>query len=662
VPTLIENYRLGDVRIPKDPPKGADAVVNNLIGRWRRRGSVIRKLWRTAQEIDRLAEDYQFLNDHALRQRCFECREAFRRNGAPVPAMLPQALAAVREAAVRQLKQKPYPVQLMGALALLDGKLVEMTTGEGKTLTAGLAGVLAGWCGKPVHLITVNDYLAQRDAQWMGPLYEWCGVSVGFVTSKLDNRARAEAYSQDVTYTTSKEIVADFLRDRIQLGSLAHPTRRFIYEAANPKWKGIEGVVQRGLHTAIVDEADSVLIDEAVTPLIISAPQDNETLTELYGIVWKIAETLEAGPDYKLNLRYREVELLPAGESKVIAKLEQLPTAWRSAARPIELVEQALTAREFFIRGKQYVVRDNEVVIVDEFTGRLMPMRKWRHGLHQAIEAKEGVKISAVDTTLARLSFQRFFRLYQRISGMTGTAREASSEFWQVYKLPVVAIPTNRPCIRRQLPVRVHASPDKKLNAVVDEIRKLHAGGRPVLVGTRSVALSQQLAERLDHAGLVFNLLNALNDREEAGIISQAGREGAITIATNMAGRGTDIILGAGVAAKGGLHVIATEHHESGRIDRQLYGRSGRQGDAGTATCYLCVDDELFVRFAPAWLTAMLRSAIASRAPGSKFAANTVIRMLQIRAQRLAFRSRKSVMRMDTWLDEALSFAGNPGA
>ena len=660
MPTLIESYRLGDVRNPKELPKGADAFVNGLIGRWKRRRSIARALWRKAQEVDRLAEDYQFLNDHALRQRVFECREAFRRNGAPVPELMVKALASVREAAWRQLKQRPFPVQLMGALCLLDSRLVEMATGEGKTLTAGLAGVLSGWCGKPVHLITVNDYLAQRDAQWMGPLYEWCGVSVGFVTSKLSNEERAEAYSQDVTYTTSKEVVADFLRDRLQLGGLAHPTRRFIHESANPGWRGAERVVMRGLHTAIVDEADSVLIDEAVTPLIISAPQDNDSLNQLYGIVWKIAEGLEAGRDYKLNMRYREVELLPEGETRVNAQLQELPAAWRAASRPIELVEQALTAREFFIRGKQYVVRDDEVVIVDEFTGRLMPMRKWRHGLHQAIEAKEGVKISPVDSTLARLSFQRYYRLYRKLSGMTGTAREAAGEFWQVYGLPVIQVPTNRPCIRRQLPTRVHLNPDRKLNAIVDEIKKLHAGGRPVLVGTRSVSASQQVAERLDHAGMVFNLLNALNDREEAAIIAQAGREGVITIATNMAGRGTDIILGRGVADKGGLHVIATEHHESGRIDRQLYGRSGRQGDAGTATCYLCADDELFARFAPTWMMGIVRRVIASRAPGSAFVANIAIKMLQVRAQRLSFRSRKSVMRMDTWLDEALSFTGKP--
>ena len=334
---------------------------------------------------------------------------------------------------------------------------------------------------------------------------------------------------------------------------------------------------------------------------------------------------------------------------------------WRGPARLTDLMRQALTAREFFLKGKQYVVQDGRVVIVDEFTGRMMPMRRWRDGLHQMIEAKEGVDVSPRDQTLARLSFQRFFRSFRRLSGMTGTAKEAADEFWHIYRLPVIVIPTNRPCIRKELPDRVFPDWSRKWNALVEEIARLHEQGRPILVGTRSIATSEELAEKLTERGLPFGLLNASRHREEARIVSEAGQRAKITIATNMAGRGTDIRLGAGVAALGGLHVLATERHESHRIDRQLYGRAARQGDAGSAQAFVSMEDELVKRFVPGLARRQVESVVRHGRARAEELAGAAFAIAQFRAQRMAFRQRRSVLKYDTWLAESLSFAGGGG-
>jgi preprotein translocase subunit SecA len=575
--------------------------------------------------------------------------------------MLPDALATMVEVAERTLGLRPYPVQVMGALALYRGFLAEMATGEGKSLTACLPAALAAWTGRPCHFVTVNDYLAERDAVEMRPFYAFCGVSVGSVTGQMDPRERRLNYEKGVVYTTLKELVADFLRDRLILGALHQPSRRLLRQLLQPRLREIEGVVLRGLDTAIVDEADSVLIDEAVTPLIISRARENKPLIEACRAAYKIAESLRSGVDFQKNLRYREINLTKEGLLKVEQNARLLPGIWRGTSRRSELVQQALTAREFYKLGKQYVVQDGKVAIVDEFTGRLMPNRTWRDGLHQAVEAKEGLEVNNPSETLARLSFQRFFRLFRRLSGMTGTAKEAAGELWHIYKLPFLTIPTNRPCIRKMLPDSVCATGEEKWPAIAGEVEKWHKTGRPVLVGTRSVRASEKLAEMLTARGLAFNLLNAVRHQEEARIVAAAGERDRITIATNMAGRGTDIKLGRGVAETGGLHVIASERHESGRIDRQLFGRCARQGDPGSAQAFICVEDELIQRFVPAPMRKRLASALKSRTPGTGRLAKAALSHAQRAAQRLAFRQRKNVLKMDTWLEEALSFSG-PGS
>jgi preprotein translocase subunit SecA len=585
-------------------------------------------------------------------------RIRFRRRENGFDALLPDALSNLIEVADRTLGLRPFPVQVMGAMALYRGTLAEMATGEGKSLTACLPAVLAGWTGRPCHFVTVNDYLANRDAVEMRPFYAFCGVSVGCVQAGMAPEERRQNYEKDAVYTTLKELVADFLRDRLIIGGLHNASRRLLREMLQPGRRGPEGVVLRGLDTAIVDEADSVLIDEAVTPLIISRAQENKPLVEACQTAHDIASMLRLDEHYKKDIKFREVHLTKDGLTMVEEQARMLPGIWRGTARRIELVQQALTAREFYKRDKQYVIQDEKVAIVDEFTGRLMPNRTWRHGLHQAVEAKEGLEVNDPSETLARLSFQRFFRFFRRLSGMTGTAREAVAELWTIYKLPVLAIPTNRPCIRKILPDRVFATGEEKWDAVVQEIERCHSTGRPVLVGTRSVRASEKLAELLAGRNHPYNLLNAVRHKEEAQIVAAAGEENRITIATNMAGRGTDIKLGRGVADMGGLHVIATERHESGRIDRQLFGRCARQGDPGSAQAFMSLEDELFQRFVPAPMRNRLASALKRKTLGAGRLSQAGLSHAQRAAQRLAYRQRRNVLRMDTWLEEALAFAG----
>ena len=652
VHTPSADYCRTAYRVPERPLKGLDSAMNWGIGIYERRGARRDELTEQAERVEAFAKDYAELKDHGLQERLFQFRDHFRREAKPGGEVLLLALAAIREAAHRCVGLRAFPVQLVGALALHRGWLVEMATGEGKTLTAGLAAVLAGWSKRPTHIITVNDYLAQRDADWLRPLYVFCGVRAGCVTSSIGVDERAREYSRDVTYTTSKELLADFLRDRLHLGSLHNPTRRLIRRLLQPRDAVTAGLVLRGLHTAIVDEADSVLIDEAVTPLIISATRKNEMLREVGRLAAQIANELQPEADYRVDLRYREVELTQAGERKLAARCGGLPGFWRGDRRRVEIVRTALVAREFFHRDRQYILADGKVVIVDEFTGRPMPQRTWREGLHQAIEAKEAIELSDPTETVARMSFQRFFRCFHRLAGMTGTAWEAAAEFWQTYGLPVICLPHHKPCIRQHWPDRFFLKEGEKWAAIVDEIERIHRMARPLLVGTRSVAASEQLALRLTQRGLDFRLLNATRLAEEAMIIAVAGERGRITIATNLAGRGMDIRLGQGVRELGGLHVIATERHESGRVDRQLFGRAGRQGDPGSAQAFVSAEDDLVGRHLPV----MLKKALLST-PNAVLA-RTAFALAQRRAQRLARKQRLAVLRSDAWQDEALSFAG----
>ncbi|MDP6117431.1 MAG: hypothetical protein QGG53_36665 [Planctomycetota bacterium] len=651
-------HRISNVQKPREITKGLDALVDKQLGRFKRRASIFRKLTEKTRGVDKLEDYWMKATFSELRERMLEMKEIFLRSGKRVEDYLPEALAILREISARKLELRPFSVQITGALALRQGYLAEIATGEGKTLVAGLAAVLAGWTGKPCHVITANDYLAERDAQWLKPLYEFCGLSVGHVIGAMDAEARKMNYARDITYTTSKEVCADFLRDSLLLGKFRNPSRRLVRDLVSPndsrQKRMLDRVVLRGLHTAIIDEADSLLIDEAVTPLIISSPQENAPLESAYNTARNIASNLVADEDFKVELRYKEVQLTEAGKEKIKAQCQRLPGLWRGQLRSEELIKQAISANELFKLDKHYVIQDGQAAIVDEFTGRIMPNRTWSLGLHQAIQAKEDIEITPPQTTLARMSFQRFFRLYPKLSGMTGTAAEAANEFWHIYRLPVVTIPHNRPCARQDKSLHIFLDQDSKWNAIVDEIREVHATERPILVGTRSVADSERLAARLSGEGLKFHLLNAVRHETEADIISRAGERSNITIATNMAGRGTDIQLAEGVAELGGLHVVMCEPHESPRIDRQLYGRAGRQGDPGTAQPYASFDDELVRRFISEKILNQFRNRMLQGVPG---ASAMLIRLAQSLAHRQTYRQRQSVLRADTWLEESLSFA-----
>lgn len=659
VPVPSVEYHALTVKRPKPLPKGLDALAQTVVGSVARRKKNREILWEQVRAVEAAGEALVHLSDRHLREQLEEFRDAFRRRRGTIPEQVPAALAAIREAAARTLGLRAYPVQILGALAMNEGRLVEMATGEGKTLTAALAAVLAGWTHQPCHVLTVNDYLAHRDAGNFKPLYHFCGLNVDCVTGLMEPEQRRRAYGAHVCYTTSKEILADFLRDRLQLQRVADPQRRLIRQMLRPGAASKTALVLRGLHTAIVDEADSILIDEAVTPLIIAQPRANPMLVEACVAARDLAAQLEAGEHYTVDHRYREVKLTDAGKDRIAGLVEGLPPVWQGIGRSQELIQQALTARELFLLGKQYVIQDEKVMIVDEFTGRIMPNRSWSEGLHQAIECKEGLEITEPNETVARMSFQRFFRLFPKMSGMTGTAWEARFPLWRIYGLSVVRIPTHRPCIREVWPERIFPTAEAKWEAITADVERIHRLGRPVLVGTRSVEASEKLAVRLDARGLEYNLLNAVRHAEEARIIAEAGLEAKITIATNMAGRGTDIMLSREVAEAGGLHVISTERHEARRIDRQLFGRAARQGDPGSAQSFVCLEDELFRRFVPEAVRKSLAGMSDNLARKPFLAA---LDAAQRAAERHAFRGLKSVLVTDTWLEESLSFAEDVGS
>ncbi len=654
---LTDDYIRTAISKPPPPLSGLDAQLHSMVRTLKLGPGNLGELLARAQEIDDKAPEWEGLTDGILRKKLLDFRETFKRKRKDYEELIPDALAAVREAAWRRVGLRPYVVQLAGALALYRGFVVEMATGEGKTLTAALTSVLKGWIGLPCHIITVNDYLASRDTKWMKPLYEFCAVSVGCVLGDMDPDTRREGHGHDVTYTTNKEIVADFLRDRLWLGNLQQSGRRQISSLLGQVSEIERGLVMRGIHFAIVDEADNILIDEAVTPLIISRATPNDVLIDACQNAHEIAESLEAGKDYEIDTKYKEIEFRPGTRERLTKRIRSTTSTFRGIEGYLELIRQAITAREFFHLDEQYVIQDDKVVIVDEFTGRQMPQRTWRAGLHQFIEAKENLSMTTPTETLARLSFQRFYRFFDRLSGMTGTASESAQELWDIYQLPMVRIPENRPCQRKIQRSRIFTDEESKWQAVVEDIERLHKEGRPVLAGTRSVKASENLAGRLERIGLSCNVLNAVRHSEEAGIVAMAGQKGAITIATNMAGRGTDIRLEHGVAEAGGLHVIATECHESRRIDRQLFGRSARQGDPGSGRLFVSMEDELIRRFVPQTVRRSIRFQLRSRIPGARLAGVAAIRWAQTAAQRLAYRRRKSVLKMDTWLEDSLSFA-----
>jgi len=543
----------------------------------------LKKLAPLVDRINSLEDELKGLDDADFPGRT----TAFRRRleqGEPLDDLLPEAFATVREASRRVLNMRHFDVQLIGGMVLHQGKIAEMKTGEGKTLVATLPGYLNALGGQGVHVVTVNDYLAKRDTEWMGQIYRFLGLSVGTILHGLDDNQRSAAYGADITYGTNNEFGFDYLRD-------------------NMKFRA-ESLVQKELNYAIVDEVDSILVDEARTPLIISGPAEKST--DLYYQVNQIIPRLGKERDYSIDEKARSATLTEEG----VARAEQLLSVDNLYdPRHIELlhhINQALKAHTLFKRDVDYIVKNGEVIIVDEFTGRLMPGRRYSEGLHQALEAKENVRIENENQTLATITFQNYFRMYSKLAGMTGTADTEAAEFKKIYDLDVMVIPTHKNMIRTDHPDVIYKTRREKFEAVIEEIQELHRKGQPVLVGTISIDISEDLSNKLKKRGIKHEVLNAKNHEKEAEIVSMAGQEGAVTISTNMAGRGTDIVLGKGVTTLGGLHILGTERHESRRIDNQLRGRSGRQGDPGSSRFYLALEDDLLRIFGGERITGIM--------------------------------------------------------
>lgn len=607
---------------------------------------------RNLTRIEGLAPRFAGMSDAELRAYATGLRPRLLRQGLR-RGPIEEAFALVREASGRRLGMRHYPVQLIGGLVLLRGGLAEMATGEGKTLVTLLPAIAAGLAGVPVHVVTVNDYLARRDAEQLRPVYEALGLSVGLVQAGQPREERCAAYACDITYCTNKELVFDYLRDRIEYRKWTGAAGA---EAGlTGSWK--RNMLLRGLHFCIVDEADSVLVDEARTPLIISAERDSNVSRARYTAAIEIARSMSEGEHYSIALEGRQVSLTPKGETAIAERLDSFEGVWRSKRAREELVTQAVTALELFHLDKHYIVADGKVQIVDEYTGRVMADRSWERGLHQLIELKEGCELSNERDSLAQITYQRFFRRYMVLSGMTGTAREVAGEMRAIYGLRTTRIPTNKPIQRRDLGVKLLATAAEKWEVVASAAQGVAAEGRPVLIGTRSVAASERIARLLDARGVPHVVLNARQDQAEAATVAQAGQTSRITVATNMAGRGTDILLGPGVGALGGLHVILTEFHESARIDRQLIGRAGRQGDPGSFEAITSLEDEIFVQFAPA---ATRLVASRKRADVHPRVSMLLARLAHRAAERYNSRIRRQIVSRDQELDKAFAFAGQP--
>ncbi|PMR72245.1 preprotein translocase subunit SecA [Billgrantia endophytica] len=632
----------------------------------------VKRMHRQVGQVGAREAEYESLDDATLKARTDELRERLAK-GETLDSLLPEAFATVREASKRVMGMRHFDVQMVGGMTLHRGRIAEMKTGEGKTLVATLAVYLNALSGKGVHVVTVNDYLARRDAEWMRPLYEFLGLSIGTIYAGQTSEEKRAAYACDITYGTNNEYGFDYLRDNMAFS--------------------LEDKVQRGLHYAIIDEVDSILIDEARTPLIISGAVDENT--ELYKVVDRLAGQLVKGEvsedpeapvsgDFLLEEKHKQVEITESGHNKVeeLMRAEGLLGEGDSlyAAQNLNLLQHmhsALRARHLYHRDVDYIVAENQVVIVDEHTGRTMPGRRWSEGLHQAVEAKEGVPVQRESQTLASTTFQNYFRLYDKLAGMTGTADTEAFEFRQIYGLDVVVIPTNRPLVRRDLNDLVYLSAEEKFEAIIKDVKAETEAGRPVLVGTASIETSEYLANLMQQEGLAFNVLNAKQHQSEAEIIAQAGRPGAVTIATNMAGRGTDIMLGGNweaevakldnpseaqieqlkaewktrheaVLAAGGLHVIGSERHESRRIDNQLRGRAGRQGDPGSTRFFLSMEDSLMRLFGSDRVQRMMKALGLERGEAieHKMVSNAVERA-QKKVESRNFDVRKQLLEYD---------------
>ncbi|HEX2839294.1 MAG TPA: hypothetical protein VHN77_14345 [Phycisphaerales bacterium] len=614
-----------------------------------------------AEQTAALSPQYRSMSDGVLAQEIEQVREHFLRKRQS-QEQVRHALAMIREVARRETDEEPFVVQLLGALAMYHGRIIEMLTGEGKTLTGSIAAPLIAWQHRRLHVLTVNDYLAARDAESRRVIYRRCMLDVGAIVQETEPGERFRIYAKDVVYGTPKQIVADWLRDQIKLGTTSSAWSARRLEEMREAGPAAGGPMVPGLKAAMVDEADAVLIDEGVVPLIIARSRREDEMSQVYREATALATKLDEGPDYEVDHLRRRTALKPRGEHRLRQLCEDTVSRggqaiWKATRRAEELVRQALVARHCYLRGQQYEVVDGKIVIVDEYTGRFLADRSWEHGLHQAVESKENVEVTADRETLARLSFQRYFRSYPFLCGMTGTAADATGELEATYSRPVIVVPTNRPSVRVQMPTRVFRTQRDKWDAVAASIEEINRTGRPILVGTRSIAASELVSQMLTQRHLTHVVLNANFDKDEANLIAGAGKHGSIIVATNMAGRGTDIKLEKEAHAAGGLHVLLTEMHGAKRIDRQFIGRAGRQGDPGSAQIFVSLEDEL-VRVHAKWPTRLLRERTKGPEVSGTPGLLRLFRFAQMRNESRDRRNRANVLRQDDWIDKHMPGVG----
>ena len=609
------------------------------------------------RQVNKHQQALQKSSEQQLTQTIRELRTDLHRKGLEKPLIF-KAFAVIREAATRILGKSHYDVQLFGGWLMINGMLAEMETGEGKTLTSTLPACTAALAGIPVHVITANDYLAARDCEIMLPLYQRLGLNAASVIDGLETEQCRAAYLSDIVHTTNKQIAFDYLRDRIEMADDTGPLRFQYRQIQRRQSDNNSPLLLRGLCFALIDEADSVLIDEAKTPLIITRTIPNDEEPETYSDALYLASILFIDDDFHVDEKIRTIELTLDGEEKLAGLISNLPKKWRNKRKREMLVTQALSANYFFIKDKHYLVNDDKVQIIDESTGRVMADRSWEQGLHQMIEAKEGCVISELREPQARISYQRFFSRYLNLAGTSGTLSEVSAELHQVYGLDVVKVATFRPSRRTRQGERIYRNESEKKQALIKRVSELYEQQKPVLIGTCSVQESEDVSSWLEKNAIPHQVLNAKQDEYEADIIARAGQQGAITVATNMAGRGTDIVLGPGVKEKGGLHVIALSRNDSARIDRQLYGRCARQGDPGSAEAILSLDDPALVHF---YSSAML-SVLAKLAPGNRPVPESISRLIlrlpQQKNEQEQRRIRKLLMKQDQRLQRVLAFSG----
>ncbi len=637
----------------RTPATGMQQVLRTLPGAERRSHSTF--LARVHEHDDVLGN----LSAPAFKARVQEVRarlasSGFQNYGSAL------GFALVREATRRELGLVHYDTQLIAGSIMLNNQLAEMATGEGKTLTAALTAATVALAGMPVHVITANDYLVERDAQVVGPVYRALGLSVGTVTQPMDQAQRRAGYACDITYCTAKELVFDYLRDRLVrrnvTSDLHERVRRLDGEGDGDGGQG--GLLLRGLWMALIDEADSILIDEARTPLVLSQSRVNVQQVSYYRQALQIADALKRGVDYRVNEAESRAELTPAGQNRIDAQGERMGGLWRDRRHREDVICMALAARHVFLRDRHYIVRNDEIIMIDQNTGRLAPGRVWSRGLHQLIEAKEGVAPTGDQETIAQITYQRFFPRYLRLGGMSGTLQEASEELSNVYGLSIERVPLRKPSRRVYLPQRMFATRSHKWIAVVERIEQLSRKGRPVLVGTDSVADSDLLSRLLKQRNLPHAVLNARDDSEEAKIVAAAGQPGQITVTTNMAGRGTDIPLAPAVNASGGLHVICCQHNASARIDRQLQGRCARQGDPGSTETILSLEDGLIARYWPRVVRAALARWVSKERPLPAWLGKVIADWPQKAEDRRQRVERKMLLEVDDRAEKRLSFAG----